>query len=266
MEYRIGPLEARLLFTLEREGIAIFTTAQATELLGVKEGSVRRVLQRLTLKGRIQRVKKGEYHLVPSRAGYQPRWTEHIFTILEGILDEYYVGYWTALNYWGFTEQIPHTIFVATIKRHRPLSYGGNDVKYVTITPKKFFGWTREPIGETTFRVSDKEKTIIDSLDLPQHSGGIKEAVKGFSEDLDYVKLERYAEKIGNGAVCKRLGYLMEVLSPDKHTQIVNQMQESLSASYSWLDPTAPKKVLAVNARWRLYINLTLDVLRGVEP
>jgi predicted transcriptional regulator of viral defense system len=129
----------------------------------------------------------------------------------------------------------------------------------------KFLGWIREPIGESAFRISDREKTVIDALDLPQHSGGTTEVAKSLSENLDWVKLGDYAKKIGNGAVCKRLGYLLEALSLGEHTRLIDQMQGEMSNGYSWLDPTAPKKVYTVSKRWRLYVNLPNEALKRRE-
>lgn len=65
------------------------------------------------------------------------------------------------------------------------------------------------------FMVTDREKTIIDGLDLPQYAGGIGEIAKALSTawtQLDESKLRKYAVKIGNSAVAKRLGFLMETL------------------------------------------------------
>jgi hypothetical protein len=63
--------------------------------------------------------------------------------------------------------------------------------------------------------VTDMEKTIIDGLDLPQYVGGVVEIAKALSTtrtQLNESKLRRYAGKIGNSAVAKRLGFLLEIL------------------------------------------------------
>jgi len=68
-------------------------------------------------------------------------------------------------------------------------------------------------IDENPFSVTDREKTIIDGLDLPQYVGGVNEIAKALTgswKGLDEKKLRKYAVKIGNSAVGKRLGFMME--------------------------------------------------------
>ncbi len=265
MKYRLGPLETQLIFNLEHEQQTTFNTAQAQKLLNVTSNSTNRVLQRLTAKGRIQRTKRGLYLLIPAKAGYQTKWTEHIFTFIGSLSDNYYIGYWTALNYWGMTDQNPLTVFVASTSRHRELEYNGAKIKYVTLAPKKLFGWVNEKIGDNTFRISDPEKTLIDSLDLPQNSGGVREAAKALNTNLNWCKLTEYADKVGNKAVISRLGYLAETLQTNPPDNALSQLQNSLNSNYTWLDPTAPKKASEINRRWRVNVNLQLETPRRSE-
>jgi predicted transcriptional regulator of viral defense system len=264
MNYELGPLETELVFTLERESRTLFTVDDAREILDCSDEVLRVVLWRLALKGRIQRVKKGHYLLVPAKAGYNTKWSEHVLYFIDGMLDEYYVSYWTALSYWQMTEQIPHTVFIATTKRRRDFTYSDTvPIHFVTVSPHKLFGWTKESIGDQSFRISDKEKTIIDSLDLPQYAGGILEAAKGFSHHLDWHKMAKYADRLRNGTVHKRLGYLMEVLELNPPTEVLERLRGGIGSGYSWLDPTAPKKKIESNASWRLRINLKPEEIRS---
>lgn len=265
MKYELGPLEAELLFTLERGGRRVFDLEEAKKILNCSDEVLRKILHRLTLKGRIQRIKRGYYILVPARAGYQTSWTEHVFSFLNGILDEYYVGYWTALNYWQMTEQIPRTIFIATRKRRRDFTYNNIvPIHFVKVSSHKFFGWTKEKMGDVEFRISDREKTIVDSLDLLQYAGGISEVAKGIRTNLDWEKMGIYTERLRNKSVPKRLGYLIELLELKIEEKILEQLRYSISSGYSWLDPTAPKRILKTDSKWRLKINVQPEDIRSV--
>jgi len=265
MKYELGPLEAELVFSLEREDVTLFTVEDAAEILKASDEALRVVLWRLASKGRIQRVKRGHYLLVPARAGYETRWSEHIFSFIEEILNEYYVGYWTALSHWGMTEQIPRTVFIATTKRRRDFTYSDMvPIHYVTVSPYKFFGWTTETIGDHEFHISDREKTIVDSLDLPQYAGGVPEAAKGLLQQLDWHRIAEYADKLGNRTVHKRLGYLIETLELNPPKGIAEHLRRGIGSGYSWLDPTAPKEKIESNPRWRLKINLETRDVRSI--
>ena len=124
--------------------------------------------------GRIQKIEKGKYLLIPSRAGVEGYWAEDAWTVVPYLIDEYYVGFWTAMNYWEMTEQIPYTVFVVTPKRkkNRVLKFGNQRYEFVTLSQKKFFGFIEEKIGKTKFNISSKEKTIVDGLMHPEYCGG----------------------------------------------------------------------------------------------
>ena len=264
MKYELGPLEAELLFTLEREGRKVFTSNDAKRILDCSDEVLRKVLHRLALKGRVQRIKRGNYILVPARAGYQTMWTEHAFSFVDNILDEYYVGYWTALNYWRMTEQIPRTVFIATQKRRRNFTYANVvPIHFVTVSPHKFFGWATEKIGDAKFNISDREKTILDSLDQLQYAGGISEAAKGLRANLDWEKMIAYADRLRNRSVRKRLGYLIEVLELRINEGALEQLRRSIGSGYSWLDPTAPKTMLKTSPKWRLKVNVQPEIIRS---
>jgi len=263
MKYELGPLEAELIFTLERKSTTVFTVEDARNLLDAPDETLWKILHKLTRKGRIQRVKRGTYTLVPARAGYKPKWTEQAYILLEDMLNEYYVGYWTAMSHWNMTEQNPRTVFVATTQRNRNFTYNDSvPIQFVTLNPRKLFGWVYAAAGDKKFRVSDPEKTVVDTMDLPQHSGGVPEAAKSLNHDLDWDKLIEYADRLGNRTVHKRIGYILQLLEIDASTQIIKKLKEGASSGYSWLDPTAPKEAHETDRTWRLKINVPDQAMR----
>jgi predicted transcriptional regulator of viral defense system len=264
MNYELGSLESMLIFTLERKGKRYFTVDDAREILNTSDEVVWKVLHKLSEKRRIQRIKRGSYLLIPARAGYDTMWREEVTSFIDELLDEYYVGYWTALNLWGMTEQIPRTLFIATPSRQRSFTYDDTaPVQFITLDQRKFFGWTTMDRRGHQFKVSDPEKTIVDSLDLPQYSGGITEIAKALGYSLDTWKLVQYADRMGNRTIHKRLGYLIETFNLDSPEEAVETLRSKISSGYTWLDPTAPKKVLHHNSDWNLKINVPLSLLRS---
>jgi len=74
------------------------------------------------------------------------------------------------------------------------------------------------------------------------------------NEVLDYDRLSRYAIKIGNSGVIRRLGYLCEHLGIPIELPVID------ARSYLYLDPTMPKRGL-LDPRWKLKVNLDLGDL-----
>jgi len=221
-------------------------------------------LHKLAVKKRIQRIKKGHYLLIPAKAGYEPKWREQVIRFIDNILDEYYIGYWSALNYWHMTEQIPRTVFIATKKRKRQFTYDNTvPLRIITLNPRKFFGWTTMENKGKKFNISDPEKTIIDSLDLPQYSGGITEVANALKHTLNPAKLVEYSDRLNNKTVHKRLGYLIQLLELDYPEEITAHLKTKISAGYSWLDPTSPKKIHHYESEWNLKVNIPPNILRS---
>jgi predicted transcriptional regulator of viral defense system len=107
--------------------------------------------------------------------------------------------------------------------------------------------------------ITDREKTIIDGLDLPENVGGVglvASALKTSWGELNEAKLRVYAGKIGNSAAVKRLGFLMETLAlGDAEALLPVAKQRS---GYSKLDPTLPAQGKH-NRRRGLLINAEVE-------
>ncbi|MGH9991109.1 MAG: type IV toxin-antitoxin system AbiEi family antitoxin domain-containing protein [Nitrososphaera sp.] len=252
----LGANELRLLFTLENRGRIAFSTNDAKEVLGTSDASVWNVIYRLKKKKRIEEIERGKYLLIPARAGYEGLWSEVSYLILPSILSEYYVAFYSALNYWGMTEQVPAIVFVATTKRKRVLEYGPNIFRFVRLSERKFFGFEEAEIAGARFKVSSREKTLLDCLMYPKYCGGLDEVVKGIWEakdELDFDKLLDYAKKLKVSAVSRRLGYVLSLLNIEKETS--DKVTSGKLKGFMWLDPLGPKKVIEYSRKYGLIIN-----------
>lgn len=254
---RLGPTELRLILTLEKEGKSIFRTDDAYRILNSTRDSVNTALYRLRKKGRIEEIERGKYLLIPARAGYSGRWSEMPFVIASKIVEPYYVGFWSALNYWAMTEQVPSVTFVVTTRRKRNLEYGQLRFKFVTLSKNRFFGAIEDEIGSEKFMVSSREKTVVDCLIYPKYCGGIDEIAKGIWEsqdELDLALVAEYAERSGSDVAVRRFLYILEMLGIEKYAR--NNFKPN---GFMWLDPNGPKKALGYSKRFGLAINRTKD-------
>lgn len=260
--FSLGPQELKLLFTLEEEDQRVFEFTDARRILESSDNAVKGVLHRLKEKRRIEQIEKGKYLLVPARAGPEGSWSETPYLIVPHLIDEYYVGFWTALNYWNLTEQVPRTIFVATTKRKRNLDYGGTTFQFVTLTDRKFFGSTDEETAGGTFQISDPEKTIVDSLHLPQYAGGLDEIAKALwngRETLDFDRLVDHADRYGVKVLRRRLAYLLDLL--DIADDAGRELIPGDPQGYMPLDPHGPEDIQRYDKQYGLSINRSADEL-----
>jgi predicted transcriptional regulator of viral defense system len=130
----------------------------------------------LQQRGAIERIEKGKYLIIPLGAE-KGKYTLHEFVIGSLLVQPYSIAYWSALNYYGLTEQIPATVFIQTITRKFNINpkVFGIQYKIVKIKESKCFGIRKEWIEETQINITDKEKTIIDCLNLPQYASAHRE-------------------------------------------------------------------------------------------
>ena len=169
------------------------------------------------------------------------------FVIAQRLSCPSYISFWSALNYYGFSDQTPRKIFIATAKYTKEM----NNFKYVFLSRNKFFGYKQ--IGEIV--IAEKEKALIDSLLFPKYSGGIKEIIKSVLaalNELDIKKLLNYGLKINNKAVLRRMGFILENAGINKN--ILNKIKLHIGKGYELLDPSL-KREGYINKKWMLYIN-----------
>jgi predicted transcriptional regulator of viral defense system len=158
-------------------------------------------------------------------------------------------------------------IFTSTTKRLRNRTIHGTEFRFILVRPEDAFGVTAHWVSkQESVRASDMERTVIDGLHLPAYCGGITEVAKGLwmrRQDMKPERLIDYALRLRNGAVVRRLGYLLdlyEIAAPDE----LDRLRRSLTATYAVLDPTLPAEGTYVSG-WRLRVNVSPDELEAVR-
>lgn len=255
--------ESLLLSSLSEKGKKVFALRDVVDELGCSYAYAKDLAKTLTRKKWIIHLRRGAYLIVPLSAGVEAKYTEHELVIGSHLVSPYYIAYWSALNFYNFTEQTPFTVFIATTKRAKNRTV--LDVKYsfVTLSKKKFFGFSSTAVGSDRVNISDREKTLADALDHPEYCGGIVEVAKCLWNARDSAspeKIQSYAKKMGNSAITKRLGYLSESLNLGLSPAMVARMRESISPGMSILDPTMPRRG-SYHTRWNLLVNVSKDSL-----
>lgn len=252
--------ESYLLSYLSEKRKNIFSLGDIIAVLKCSYENAKVTAGRLKKKKWIIGIAKGKYLIVPLAAGVKGEYTEHEYVLASLIAEPYYIAYWTALNYYGFTEQVPGTVFVAARKKAKDRELFGTKYTFVLLSAHKFFGFREIPVSSYKIKISDKEKTIIDCLDKPRYCGGMEEIVKSVhyaKDELDFDKLIKYALKMKNNAVVKRLGFVLDFIGWESKAK---GLEKKVFSSYSILDPTKEKKG-KMNSKWKLQINVSEDEL-----
>lgn len=252
----LSKAESYLLSKLSEEGREIFTAKDASKVLHNSYTESRKIISNLKAKKWIERIEAGKYLIIPLSAGVKPKYTEHEFVIGSKLTEPYYIAYWSALNYYHLTEQIPFSVFIATTKRKSNRKILDVNYLFVTLSKKKFFGFATVNIAGKNINISDKEKTIADCLDHPEYCGDITEVAKALkAEGLSFRKIADYGINMGNATILKRLGYLSEMLNIKLDDELKKKMLKNISKGYSVLDTSIKSRKGKYNERWKLLIN-----------
>lgn len=271
MKKHISYRSAELLTFLNRKNQSYFTIDDARNILsGRTELSIRKLLSDMVRRGLILRLNDGLYNIVPYEKDikeYSPNW--HI--VAEKIVqpEEYYIGFYSALDIHGLITQPSLVEQVVTKKQFTPKTRLINNVKYqfVTLGEDRFFGFQKTWIDDyNKVQCSDLEKTIIDCLYMPKYANGITEVTKAIYQSREKINIEKvamYINEYKTDAVIKRLGFILENLKI--LDQLLNLIRNHVSKSYTVLDPSLPRKGKH-HATWRIIDNIDIESsLKSIE-
>ncbi|MDH2908038.1 MAG: type IV toxin-antitoxin system AbiEi family antitoxin [Candidatus Nitrosotalea sp.] len=255
--------ESRILSELSYRNKGIFTLNDLDEFVQKPKNFLHHLIE----KNWILKARRGIYIIVPLEAGSggASDHTVHSFAIASSLVEPYYIGFWSALNYHGLTDQIPSVIYIATTKLRHSRNILDNKFVFVKVHQRKMFGVDKINIEKMQVAISSPEKTIVDCLDHPEHAGGLDEVAKAFyfsKKELDAKKIVEYAKKIGNTAVIKRLGFITEVFGWDDYIFLLSSAK--IKSGYSLLDPTIPKTG-HIREKWKVVVNITIDPKKWMQ-
>ena len=254
----IGKLDRERLSAVLRGSKGSVTVEQAAQALNATRTDTAKMLSRWCKKGWLARVKRGLYVPVPLESRSADVSLEDPWAIAEKLYSPCYIGGWSAAEYWDLTEQIFRTTIVITEQkpRNRNPTLMGSQYKLKTIGKEKVFGLKTVWRGQVKVQVSDPTRTILDMLSDPKLGGGIRsveDMLKNYlrSEMSNLNLLVEYARRLGNGAVLKRLGFLLERNDVSEKT-IIDKCLSGLTKGKVKLDTSLKSNRLIT--RWKLWV------------
>ncbi|MBI4311652.1 MAG: hypothetical protein HY681_07705 [Chloroflexi bacterium] len=260
----ISAKNRKLLTALHRGTSGPFAAKDAAALLAFDIERAQRLLAYLARMGWLARIRRGLYATVPLDVIQPASWQEDPWIVAAKVFAPFYLGGWTACEHWGLTEQIfrETVVFTSRPTRDRHVEIQGFPFRVKGIAQDKLFG--TEPVwrGQTKVLVSDPSRTIVDMLDDPSIGGGIRHVADVLETYLSDDRrndtlLVEYIRRLGNRAVFKRLGYLLETLGVD-NASLLNACREGMSSGMSLLDPSASRSGPYLR-RWNLRLNVALE-------
>ena len=255
LSVNLSPEQLRFVKLLDEYELDIFTINNIRQSIGKDFRNLNEVLENLVQKEILSRIEQGKY----CRHNFRDE-----LVISQYLVSDAIVGYWTALNKHGLTEQFPNTIFVQTSKIKSEKKVFGVTYKFIKVIPRKMIGFEKQGFGNHQYRMSDNEKTIVDCFDLPQYSGGFAELIRAFDQiNPDQKKLIKYTKAINNKAAMKRMAFLAVILQKTGMEDFVDFAEKQVNPKYNLFDPFSPEKGEFVS-EWKLRLNVSRDEILSI--
>lgn len=254
----IGKIDRGRISAVLRGTKGTVSVDEAGAILDVPTTDAAKMLARWAKNGWMARVRRGLYVPVPLESRTTDVALEDSWLVADRLFTPCYIGGWSAAEYLDLTEQIFSTVIVMTVKKPRDRNPVIKDTSFMvcTIPEKAMFGLKPVWRGEVKISISDPARTILDMLADPSLGGGIRSVKDMYinylnSENKNLEKLIEYGKLLGNGAVFKRLGFLLETTAPDE-TKTIEQCRDNLTAGNTKLDLKLNNDKLIT--RWRLWV------------
>jgi len=210
----LGPNEAKAVLSFREQGRNVVCAADVIEILG-KESTARKVIRNLLRKGWLTRLVAGRYLFLPPEHGPENLGENNALAVASAVVEPSYVGWWSAASYHGFTTQKPMTISVATLRPMSARTIEGNEIRFIKLVERKFFGFKPYDLYGRQGALSTPTKTVVDCIDRPDLAGGAAEVTRivfGAAVDANPQDVIDTALRMKSTALLQRLGFLADLI------------------------------------------------------
>jgi predicted transcriptional regulator of viral defense system len=267
---KLSSQESRLVAKWEVEKKTTIRASDVQHALNCTLDYAYFLLHSLERKQWLERIDTGLYQFIPAGYGIYPDKVPPVnaFVIGSSIVEPYYFSYYTSNSHYGFTTQMPFTLFIATTKKKADVEWHGNTFNFVTLSKRKFFGYRLERVFDVEVTMAEPEKSLVDSFDKPRYAGGVEQLVRIAWRGLprvDEKKLVDYALRMGSHSLVQRLGFITDFLVKEGLTdpfpdELRSALLRRVGKTTIYLDSRRPKTG-KFSKEWRIVNNVQREQL-----
>ena len=234
--------------------LGCFTHRDLVDITGSEEAAQWQIRNYLK-KGYIERIRRDLYAVISLETA-QP--IPSRFQIASRSAESACVAYHSALEYYGYANQVFYEVYMAVLYRIRPFEYNG--IHYQPVRNQR-----SESIMETSngIRVTTPERTVIDCIANLSLAGGLEEFLRclalipSLNENLLLDALSMYGrEQLYQKAGLILEAYQDELMLPDT---FFSECEKRSSVSKTYLSDDRRGYVL--RERWKLYAPADLKAI-----
>lgn len=270
----LGNKEAQYLEAILKSSEDVVSVKEAAEALDFSQPKTSRIMARIAKKGWLKHLKNGYYQPMSVASREIPMGSGNPFVVASAIFKPCYVAGWSALNYWGLTDQLFDEVCIITGKKFKANKATYDDYRFYLkyLDEEKFFGLEKVWIDGNSVYISDPSKTILDILRTPKLGLGWRQTLLGISQFLKDKNLNArleslliYASELSSDIVYKRLGFYLDTClrlneALKSNTQIqetINQCLDKKNSNIGRLD--TGYKAGVENRKWSLLVPTNIE-------
>lgn len=231
--------------------LEVFNLKEAQKIVGSKKNA-KVLLNSYIKKGLVKRVRRNLYCVVNLENRDAPA---NRYLIGSKINDGAYLAFHSAFEVHGLSHQVNFVVYVASNSKISDFEFEGVLYKYVGrgidkgVIPYRF---------NEKIKITDLERTVIDSLDRPNYCGGLYELdeILKICPVLDGAKLLNYLKAYDKKILYKKAGYFLERYqhSLGITNDLLNLIEKKAGSTKTYLsDDTLKGEGVFIN-RWGLIV------------
>jgi predicted transcriptional regulator of viral defense system len=214
---------------------------------------------KLLAEGKLQKIRKGLYAVLSPLEEPEKHISDK-FIIASKIRDRYYLGFHSALEFYGCAYSHYTEVYITILPKYRfsPFKYQNLNFKPI-FTKEISFGIETKKYRTTEVKVSSKERTLVDCVDRPDYAGGWEECLKSLSilSGLDFGKIIDILDMYNKKSLYAKVGFVLELLREQSvfYEHLGDETLNKIKAH----KPKTPKYLersisSTLNKDWNLYV------------
>lgn len=208
-------------------------------------------LGRLIKKGLVKKIRKNIYSVVNPATGLI---VATRYQIACAITNTAYISHHSAFEYYGFANQVFYEVYVSSETKFNHFDYDHVTYKFVASRMKE---GVVDAKNTTDIRITDLERTVIDSIRDLNKIGGFEELINCLEgvHYLDEKKLKRYLDIYNTKGLYQKAGFLLDHYRKEMQLskEFLEYCKSKIGKSKRYLVSEA-KENSYYNSEWKLMV------------
>lgn len=227
----------------------IFTYSDIIEMIGNK-GAANSLIYEYKKRGYIKSIKRNLYTAVSLET---KQTVANKYEIGSNITDNSYISHHSAFSYYGLTNQVFYEIYVSSDTRFNDFQFEGITYRFVQ---SKFNNGTVRPNTNPLIKITDLERTVIDSIKDFEKIAGLEELLHCLDmiTYLDDEKIKKYLQLYNLKFLYQKTGYILEYYkkSLKLSDSFFDFCQKNIGKSIRYFLKNMRKDDSVFNDKWQL--------------